>query len=53
MNLSFQDDTSELRRSQNREQPELLTGSPPSDDFPSMLIAFVNYEEISTVKTEN
>ena len=26
----------ELRRVQNREQPELLAGSPPSDDFSSL-----------------
>ena len=31
--LSLEDDRAELRRVQNREQPELLAGSPPSDDF--------------------
>ena len=31
--LSLEDDKAELRRVQNREQPELLVGSPPSDEF--------------------
>ena len=31
--LSLEDDRAELRRVQNREQPELLAGSPPCDDF--------------------
>ena len=31
--FSLEDDTAELRRVQHREQPELLVGSPPSDDF--------------------
>ena len=35
--LSLEDDRAELRRVQNREQPELLAGSPPSDDFSSFL----------------
>ena len=35
--LSLEDDKAELRRVQNREQPELLAGSPPSDDFSSLL----------------
>ena len=35
--LSLEDDRAELRRVQNREQPELLAGSPPSDDFSSLL----------------
>ena len=30
--LSFEDDRTELRRVQDREQPKLLAGSPPSDD---------------------
>ena len=34
--LSLEDDRAELRRVQNREQPELLAGSPPSDDFSSL-----------------
>ena len=33
----LEDDRAELRRVQNREQPELLAGSPPSDDFNSLL----------------
>ena len=33
--LSLEDDKAELRRVQNREQPELLVGSPPSDEFSS------------------
>ena len=35
--LSLEDDKAELRRVQNREQPELLAGSPPGDDFSSLL----------------
>ena len=35
--LSLEDDKAELRRVQNREQPELLIGSPPSDEFSSLL----------------
>ena len=31
--LSFEDDKAGLRRVQNREQPELLVGSPPSKSF--------------------
>ena len=35
--LSVEGDRAQLRRMQNREQPELLAGSPPSDDFSSLL----------------
>ena len=35
--LSLEDDRAELRRVQDREHPELLAGSPPSDDFNSLL----------------
>ena len=35
--ISLEDDKAELRRVQNKEQPELLAGSPPSDDFSSLL----------------
>ena len=35
--LSLEDDKAELRRVQNREQPELLVESPPSDEFSSLL----------------
>ena len=35
--LSFEDDRAELRRVQNREQPEFLAGSPSGDDFSSLL----------------
>ena len=35
--LSLEDDRAELRRVQNREQAERLAGSPPSDDFNSLL----------------
>ena len=31
--LSLEEDRAKLRRVQNREQPELLAGCPPSDDF--------------------
>ena len=36
---------------QNREQPELLAGSPPSDDFNSLLSTRVEPQEISKLKT--
>ena len=35
--LSLEDDKAELRRIQNREQPELLLGSPSSDEFSFLL----------------
>ena len=35
--LSFEDDREEFRRVQDREHPELLAGSPPSDDSSSLL----------------
>ena len=35
--FSLEDDRAELRRVQNREQPELLAGSPPGDDISSLL----------------
>ena len=50
--LSLEDDRAELRRVQNREQPELLAGSPPSDDFNSLLNTCVESQEISSLKTE-
>ena len=50
--LSLEDDRAELRRVQNREQPELLAGSPPSDDFNSLLNTCVESQEISKLKTE-
>ena len=52
MGLSLEDDRAELRRVQNREQPELLAGSPPSDDFNSLLNACVESQEVSKLKTE-
>ena len=51
-NLSLEDDRAELRRVLNREQPELLAGSPPSDDFSSSLNTCVESQEISKLKTE-
>ena len=45
--LSLEDDRAEFRRVQNREQPELLAGSPPSDDFNSLLNSCVESQEIS------
>ena len=48
---SLEDDRAELRRMQNREQPELLAGSPPSDDFSSLLSTCVKPREISKLKT--
>ena len=50
--LSLEDDRAELRRVQNREQPELLAGSPPSDDFNSLFNTHVESQEISKLKTE-
>ena len=50
--LSLEDDRTKLRRLQNREQPELLAGSPPSDDFSSLLITRAEPREISKLKTE-
>ena len=45
-------DRAELRRVQNREQPELLAGSPPSDDFNSLLNTCVEPQEINKLKKE-
>ena len=50
--LSFEDDRAELRRVQDREHPELLAGSPPSDDFSSLLNTCAEPREISKLKTE-
>ena len=50
--LSLEDDRAELRRVQNREQPEHLAESPPSDDFNSLLRTRADTREISKLKTE-
>ena len=50
--LSLEDDKAELRRVQNREQPELLVGSQPSDEFSSLLKTCAEAREISKLKTE-
>ena len=50
--LSLEDDRAELRRVQNREQPELLAGSSPGDDFSSLLNTCVESQQISKLKTE-
>ena len=50
--LSLENDRAELRRVQNREQPELLVGRPPGDDFSSLLNTCVESQEISKLKTE-
>ena len=50
--LSLEDDRAELRRVQNREQPEHRAGSPPSDDFSSLLNTRAEPREISKLKTE-
>ena len=42
----------EVRRVQNREQPELLAGSPLSDDFSSLLSTCTDPQEISKLRTE-
>ena len=47
---SLEDDRAELRCVQDREQPELLAGIPPSDDFSSLSCA--EPREISKFKTE-
>ena len=49
--LSLEDDRAELRRVQNREQPELLAGT-PSDDFSSLLNTCVESQEIGKLKRE-
>ena len=49
--LSLEDDKAELRRIQNREQPELLLGSSSSDEFSSLLSTRAA-REISKLKTE-
>ena len=49
--LSLEDDKAELRRVQNREQPELLVGSPSTDKFSSLLSTRAA-REISKLKTE-
>ena len=49
--LSLEDDKAELRRIQNREQPELLLGSSSSDEFSSLLITRAA-REISKLKAE-
>ena len=51
-NLSLEDDKAELRRVQNREQPELLFGSPPSDEFSSLFTTCTEAREISKLRTE-
>ena len=51
MDLSLEDDKAELRRVQNREQPELLVGSPSSDEFYSLLSTRAA-RETSKLKTE-
>ena len=49
---SLEDDKAELRRVQDREHPELLAGSPPSDDFSSLLNTCEEPREINKLKTE-
>ena len=49
--LSLEDDKAELRRVQNREQPELLVGSPSTDEF-SSLVSTRAAREITKLKTE-
>ena len=48
--LSLEDDKAELRRVQNREQPELLVGGPPSDEFSSLLNTCVEAREVSKLR---
>ena len=49
--LSLENDKGETRRVQNREQSELLVGSPSSDEFPSLLSTRAA-REISKLKAE-
>ena len=49
--FSLEDDRAELQPVQDREQPELLVGSPPSDEFSSLLNTCAEAREIS--KFEN
>ena len=50
--LSLEDDKAEFRRVQNRGQPELLVGSPPSDEFSSLLNTCIEAREVSKLRTE-
>ena len=50
--LSLEDDRAELQRVQDPEHPQLLAGSPPSDDFSSLLNTCAEPREISKSKTE-
>ena len=50
--LSLEDDKAELRRVQNREQPELLVRSPPSDEFSSLLNTCAEAREVNKLRTE-
>ena len=50
--FSLEDDRAELRRVQNREQPELLARSPPSDEFSSLLNTCVEAREVCKLRTE-
>ena len=50
--LILEDERAELRRVQNREEPELLAGSPLGDDLSSLLNPSVESQEISKLKTE-
>ena len=50
--LSLEDDRAELRRMQNREQPELLGVSPPCDEFSYLLSKRAEPRGISKLETE-
>ena len=50
--LSLEDDRAELRCVQDREHPERLAGSPPSDDFSSLFNTRAEPQEISKLRTE-
>ena len=50
--LSLEDDRSDLQRLHNRVQLELLVGSPPSDDFSSLLNTCLKPQEISATRAE-
>ena len=44
--LSLEDDRAELRRVQNREQPDLFAGSPPSDDFVEQVCGITRNQQV-------
>ena len=50
--FTLEDDRAEVRRVQNREQPELLVGNPPSDELSSLLNTCPEAREVRKLRTE-